>query len=156
MKEKKNHHRRPLEVSIVVLIAVVAVVVYLVRAALIFNNLGVLENGIPQGLFQDYTITEIEGQIAIGFYYLLVSFAAMVISIGLLRMRRWSWVAFMMWAGFNLVIGLLRFFYSSSSSNYLYLFLSVVVVFILNQAEVQHVFGIHRGEIVEEDFEDVE
>jgi hypothetical protein len=154
MKEQNHHHRRPLEVSIVVLIALVAVVVYLVRAALIFDQLGVLDKGLPAGLFQDYVITEIESQVAIGFYYLLVSVTALVIAIGLLRMYRWSWVAFMMWAGFNLIIGLLRQLYSASKSNYLYLFLSVVVVFILNQAEVQRVFGIRREE--QEEFEDAE
>ncbi len=154
MKEQKNHHRRPLEVSIVVMIALVAVVVYLVRAALIFDQLGVIDNGLPVGLFQDYIITEIESQIAIGFYYLLVSFTALVIAIGLLRMQRWSWVAFMMWAGFNLIVGLIRFLYSTSTSNYLYLFLSVVVVFILNQAEVQRIFDVRHEE--QEEFEDAE
>jgi hypothetical protein len=154
MNKKKNRHRRPLEVFVVVLIAVVAVVVYLIRAALIFNNLGVLENGIPEGLFQGYTLSETGGQIAFGFFYIFVSFAALVIAIGLLWMRRWSWVAFMVWAGFNMVIGLLRLLYGAPKSNYLYLFLSVVVVFILNQAEVQRVFGIHYEEL--EDLEDVE
>jgi hypothetical protein len=155
MTEQKNHHRRPLEVSIVVLIALVAVVVYLVRASLVFDNLGMFETGIPSGLFQGYVITEIESQAATGFYYLLVCCTALIIAIGLLRMRRWSWVAFMMWAGFNLIVGLLRLLYSASKSNYLYLFLSVVVVFILNQAEIQQVFGIRREE-EEEDLEDEE
>ena len=160
MKAKKTTPRRPLEVSLVALIAVVAVLVYLVRGALILNNLGVLENGIPRDILLGYTLTETGSQIMIAFYYLFLSLAALVIAVGLLRMQRWSWVAFMLWAGFNMIVGLLRLLSSTTKSNYLYLFLSVVVVFILNQAEVQRGFGIRREEIEEfvsfEEDEDVE
>src|SRR4030042_3372495 len=99
MQAKKTTPRRPLEVSLVALIAVVAVMVYLARGALILNNLGVLENGIPRDILLGYTLTETGSQIMIAFYYLFISLAAMVIAVGLLRMQRWSWVAFMLLAG---------------------------------------------------------
>jgi len=151
---REKSEKLPLEVTIVVLIAVVAVLVYFLRAFFILENLGVFEKGIPIPVFQGYALTKAGVQLVIGSYYLVVSIAALVIAIGLLRMRRWSWVAFMAWAGFNMIVGLLRYFYSDSNHNYLYLFLSVVVAFILNQAEVQHVFGIRREEV--KDFEDAD
>ena len=145
--------KRPTAITIVGLIAVIAAFVYFLRAFLLLQSLGLFEKGFSSSVFQVYALTETGIQWVIGLYYLVVSIAAYVIAIGLLRVRRWSWVAFMMWAGFNMIVGLWRYFYGATNSNYLYLFLSVLVAFILNQAEVQRLFGIRgeEGEDIEHD-----
>jgi uncharacterized membrane protein len=144
--------KRPVAITIVGLIAVIAALVYFLRAFLLLESLKFFEKGLSGPVFQGYTLTETGAQWVNALYYLLVSIVAYLIAIGLLSMRRWSWIAFMSWAGFNMVVGLLHHFYNRSDSNYVYLFLSVVVVFILNQAEVQRLFGVQSQ--VAEDFDD--
>jgi hypothetical protein len=140
-----RHHKiskRPVAITIVGLIAVIAALVYFLRAFLLLEGLQFFEKGLPGPVFQGYALTEAGAQWVSALYYLVVSIGAYLIAIGLLRMSRWSWIAFMSWAGFNMVVGLLHHLYDRSDSNYVYLFLSVVVVFILNQAEIQRLFGI--------------
>jgi len=142
MQEKPKTEKRPTAITIVGLIAVVAVFGYFLRGFLILEELGVFIKGIPNPILIGIIPTESGLQLVIGFYYIAVSIAAFVIAIGLIGAYRWSWVAFMMWSGFNMVVGLVRYFYGAPDSNYLYLFLSVVVAYTLNLGEVQKLFGV--------------
>jgi hypothetical protein len=61
-----------------------------------------------------------------------------VFSIGLWRLRRWAWVAVMLWAGLNMTQALVSYF--RGDQQYVAMALSVVIVLYLNQREVQLAF----------------
>lgn len=143
---KTRVEKRPIAITIVGLIAVIAAFGYFMRGFLILENLGILKNGMPDSIVIGIIPTEAGLQLIIGIYYFVVSISAYLIAIGLIGAHRWSWVAFMIWSGFNMIVGLTRYFYGAPESNYLYLFLSVVVAYILNLSEVQKLFGIQKPE----------
>jgi hypothetical protein len=72
---------------------------------------------------------------------LVLSGFAVVIGVAALRMRRWSWVAFMTWALIGLVHQLLRrFFYANP--DYVAMALDTVVVLVLTPLDVQIAFRV--------------
>jgi hypothetical protein len=79
--------------------------------------------------------------LAEGVVDLLLSGFAVAIGAAALRMRRWSWVAFMSWALVGLVHQLLRrFFYDDP--DYVAMALDTVVVLVLTPLDVQIAFRI--------------
>lgn len=58
--------------------------------------------------------------------------------IGLIFLRRWAWTFTMILTGFFLLMGIVRYF--SGSPNYFNLAVNVIVVFYMNQREVQRPF----------------
>jgi membrane associated rhomboid family serine protease len=62
------------------------------------------------------------------------------IAFGLLWLKRWAWVLTMLWAGLNLIAGLLSYY--NDEPNYIGMALSVVAVYYLNQREVQAAFNV--------------
>jgi hypothetical protein len=65
---------------------------------------------------------------------------ALILVFSLLAMRRWAWVALMLWASFNMTLNLIRYFYGQP--RYVLTLLSVIMVFALAQGEVRQAFGI--------------
>lgn len=59
-------------------------------------------------------------------------------AVGLLLRQRWAWVGTMLWAGANMVVGLIAYYHDQP--HYISLALSVVVVLYLNLREVQLAF----------------
>lgn len=60
------------------------------------------------------------------------------IAAGLWRFQRWAWVLVMIQSGILMASDLLGYFYGNPS--YLTMFINVIIVFYLNQREVQRVF----------------
>jgi hypothetical protein len=72
---------------------------------------------------------------------LVLGALAMAIGFAALRMRRWSWVAFMTWALIGIVHQLLRHFFYDHP-DYLAMALDTVAVLFLTPLDVQIAFGI--------------
>jgi uncharacterized membrane protein len=62
----------------------------------------------------------------------------LIIAVGLWRLRRWAWVATMVWTGINMAI--LLYGYSHGRPQYHSMLLSVITVFYLNSRDVQAAF----------------
>jgi hypothetical protein len=77
-----------------------------------------------------------------GFYFELagpfIGGIGLIVSYGLWRLRRWGWVATMLWAGANMVQALYGYFWAEPQ--YGAMALSVVIVLYLNQRDVQLAF----------------
>ena len=76
--------------------------------------------------------------------YLVLSVTGIVVLIGFLSLRRWSWVLLMAWTGVSLIISLLDYFYSHP--NYLVMVSNVIIAFALNITDVQRIYGIRRDD----------
>ena len=61
-----------------------------------------------------------------------------IVAVGLWRLRRWAWVAIMLWTGLNMAAALHA--YWIGNPYYLSMALSVIQVFYLNMREVQVAF----------------
>jgi lysylphosphatidylglycerol synthetase-like protein (DUF2156 family) len=149
-KSKKSKRKRPVAVTVVGLIAMAVVILYLVLAALILLGLGVFQTGhIPSGPWWEGLKPTQLGKLLFEVVYLLIlGLVTFLIAINFILMRRWAWVALMTWTGITLALNLMRYLYGSP--DYFSMFLAVVLVLAMNQADVQQVFGIqHREEEVE-------
>lgn len=62
----------------------------------------------------------------------------LAVAVGLWRLRRWAWVAIMLWTGVNMAAALHA--YWNGYPHFLSMALSVIQVFYLNMREVQVVF----------------
>ncbi len=62
-----------------------------------------------------------------------------VIAVGLWRLKRWAWVAAMLWTGTALAGALVLYF--RGQPNYPLMIEHIIIVFYLNQRDVQHAFG---------------
>ena len=65
----------------------------------------------------------------------------LALAFGLWRLNRWAWTGMMLWHGLILATGLVA--YLRGEQPFLELAISVVVVFYLNQSEVQRAFRRH-------------
>jgi uncharacterized membrane protein (DUF2068 family) len=74
---------------------------------------------------------------------LAIAGVGLLIAVGLWQLRRWAWIATMIWTGFNLATALLA--YVNGQPEYGVMAVEVAVVFYLNQREVQRAFG-QRGD----------
>ena len=72
--------------------------------------------------------------------YAVLSLGGIIVLIGFLRMKRWSWVVLMVWTGISLTISLFDYFYSET--NYIIMASDTIVALALSQADVQRIFGI--------------
>lgn len=137
-----NAGKRPVAVTVVGLIALVAAAAALVIVLLALGPGGLWEQAQNEPLFAGLRLTE-TGQEFVRAMGLFISGAVtFVLSIGLFSVKRWAWVGLMAWTGINLAINLVRYWYERPE--YIVLLFGVVVVFSLNLAEVQEAFGIRR------------
>ena len=74
----------------------------------------------------------------------LMMLAGLVVAAGLVSLKRWAWVATMLWVGLNLFAEL-GFYFNGKETNYLVLVVSIAQVFYLNLSDVQAAFE-RRGE----------
>lgn len=140
---KRRSLKRPAPVTIAALAALLVTIAYLVQVAE-----PLLRSGISQSHFLAPAILtgRLSGQQAayvIGIADLLLGLIALVLVFSLMAMRRWAWVALMLWASFNMTLNLIRFLYGQP--RYVLTFLSVVMVFALAQGDVRQAFGIRLG-----------
>lgn len=138
---KRRSLKRPAPVTTAALAALLVTIAYLVQVAE-----PLLRGGIPQyHLLAPVTgrLSELQAAYLIGIADLLLGLIALVLVFSLLAMRRWAWVALMLWASFNMTLNLIRFLYGQP--RYILTLLSVVMVFALAQGDVRHAFGIRLG-----------
>ena len=62
-----------------------------------------------------------------------------MIAIGLWRMQRWAWFVMMVFVGWSMALDIWRVMYGSP--NYWRMLLNVIIVFYLNQRDVQRAFS---------------
>ncbi len=106
----------------------------------------VFRNGINGPLLEPgaFMPTPLGAALFFSAVYLLLSVAGLVVLIGFLRMKRWSWVVLMAWTGASLMITLINYFYSHP--NYLVMASNTIIAFALNQADVQRLFKIRTDQ----------
>jgi len=143
-RKKSNKKKRPIAVSV---IAVAIVALFLIRLYQVIEPLirnQVFINGITGPFFTGWKLTVLGSALLSSATYLVLSVTGIVVLIGFLRLRRWSWVLLMAWTGVSLTISLVDYFYSHP--NYLVMASNVIIAFALNIADVQRIFGIRRDD----------
>jgi hypothetical protein len=122
-------------------------VLFLIRLYQVFEPLirnQVFKYGITAPLFAGWKLTALGSALLSSSTYLVLSLAGILVLIGFLRLRRWSWVLLMAWTGASLVISLVDYFYSRP--NYAVMASNVIIAFALNITDVQRIFGIRRDD----------
>jgi hypothetical protein len=143
-RKKSDQKKRPIAVTV---IAVGIVVLFLVRLYQFFEPLirnKVFRDGITAPLFIGWQVTLLGSAIFTSLAYLLLSIAGIIVLVGFLSLRRWSWVLLMAWTGVSLIISLVEYFYTYP--NYLVMASNVIIAFALNITDVQRIFGIRSDD----------
>ena len=143
-RKKSDTRKRPVAVLVV---AVAIVVLFLIRLYQFFEPLirnGVFKHGIIVPIFNGWKVTAFGNILITSIVYLVLSLTGIVVLIGFLRLRRWSWVLLMVWTCTSLIISLVDYFYRNT--NYVVMTSNVIIAFALNINEVQHIFGIRRDD----------
>ena len=141
-RKKSDKKKRPIAVTV---IAVAIVVLFLIRLYQFFEPLirnGIFKSGITAPLFIGWKLTAFGNTLLSSAAYLVLSLAGIIVLIGFLSLRRWSWVLLMVWTCASLIISLVDFFYRHT--NYVVMTSNVIIAFALNMNEVQRIFGIRR------------
>ncbi len=142
-KRKKNYRRKsPIPVTV---IALAIVVLFLIRLYQVFEPLvreHVFQDGVIGPLFSAWKLTGLGRDLLSSIFYFILSLAGIVVLIGFLRLRRWSWVVLMAWTGVSLITSLMDYFYTHP--NYAVMASNVIIAFALNMTEVQRIFKIRR------------
>jgi hypothetical protein len=86
---------------------------------------------------------EIDNDFVEGSITLALLVIAIVIAVGLWRLRRWAWIATMIWFGVSMATALAA--WRDGHAPYTSMVLDVITVFYLNQRDVQAAFR-HRRE----------
>ena len=145
VKRKKSYRKkRPVAVSV---ISVAIGVLFLIRLYQVIEPLirqQVFKEGIAGPLLTGWKVTALGSVLLSSLTYLFLTAAGIVVLIGFLRLRRWSWVLLMTWTGISLIISLVDYFYSHP--NYLVMASDVVIAFALNMTDVQQIFKIRRDD----------
>jgi len=139
-KKPRQRRKRPLAVTIV---AWTILIMFFVRLYQVFEPLilaGVFEHGIAGPLFEGNWFTPFGFTMLVSAAYAALSLSGIIVLIGFLRMKRWSWVVLMAWTAISLTITLFDYFYSET--NYIIMASDTIVALALNQADVQRIFGI--------------
>jgi hypothetical protein len=139
-RKKSDKKKRPIAVPVV---AAAIVVLFLIRLFQFFDPLvrnGVFRNGITAPLLIGWKVTAFGNILFSSAAYLVLSLAGIVVLIGFLRLRRWSWVLLLVWTCASLIVSLVDYFYRHT--NYVVMASNVIIAFALNMSEVQRIFGI--------------
>jgi hypothetical protein len=139
-KKSKKRRKRPVAVTIV---AWTILIMFFMRLYQVFEPLvltGVFEKGFVEPLIEGGWITSFGIAMLTSAAYAMLSLSGIIVLIGFLRMKKWSWVVLMVWTGISLMISLLDYFYSTA--NYIIMASDTIIAFALNQADVQRIFGI--------------
>jgi len=134
--------KRPLAITLVGLLAVLAAAASIAHGLFELWLAGMLSTAQPPPPLLDPRWSELWRPLARGVVDIGVGLVLLIIGISLLRLRRWSWVALMVWTTIGLAIGLVRYYLDQP--NYVAMAFNVLVVLALNQRDVQSVFGIRH------------
>ena len=136
-REKKPVIQRPRSVAILVMLQVfqgIGLIAYSLYMGELFGW------GFEQKDFQFLHIAPIEvfETISSGTLYLVLAILTLYIALALWLLNSWAWIAAMTLQGFSLFAALVG--YLGHQPNYISMLLSILLVFYLNQQEVQAVF----------------
>jgi hypothetical protein len=143
-RQKKWTKKRPPAVTVVAWTIWVLFIIRLYQFVEPLVREGVFRSGISAPLLAGAKLTPLGSAVLSSAIYLFLSLAGIVVLIGFLRVKRWSWVTLMAWTGISLTITLINYFYSQP--NYLVMASDTVIAFALNQADVQRIFGIRTDQ----------
>jgi hypothetical protein len=149
-RKKTKGKKRPIAVTV---ISIAIIVLFIVRLYQIFKPLyvmGVFRLGMfGRPLYTSQGLTEMGRAVLDSAFYFIIAIGMVIVLIGFLRMRRWSWVVMMSWVGISMITGLVDYFYFGHP-NYVIMGSDVVIAFALCQADVQRIFGIRTdiGELL--------
>ena len=153
-KGKKRLHKerkRPIANTIIVLLTLVEITLRIIWVTDYILKTKIWEYGLPRQLWDVRAPTTAGVELAAAAFRLLWLLIGLAVLIGLLRMKRWSWVMMVFWASISLSIGILHYFYRSGNpftpSDYIVMAADMVLVFALNQAEIQRLYGIRRDDV---------
>jgi hypothetical protein len=86
-----------------------------------------------------FTFSVGQGTSEVDLEALVLTVLGCVIAVGLWRLKRWAWVAVMIWTGAALAGALVLYF--RGQPNYPLMIEHIIIVFYLNQRDVQQAFG---------------
>lgn len=135
-------HKRPVAVTVVAVITLVAAILAVALVVAAMGPGGLWEEARNEPLLAGLRPTETGEQFLRAAMQLTFGVVTIALSIGLFGIRRWAWVGLMAWTGMNLALNLVRYWYKQP--DYLSILFDVIVIFTLNLAEVQEAFGIRR------------
>jgi hypothetical protein len=141
VKETPVRFERPRSVTILAFLQVVQSLGFLG-----FGVMQVIEYKWPETIVWDSPETLIPTLFDLmisGIGLIFVGVLMLIVTIELLRLRSWAWILSMSVQGMGLFAALLG--YMRGDPNYLTMFLGVLLVFYLNQQEVQDAFRQVRG-----------
>jgi hypothetical protein len=144
IRKRSERKKRPIAVSV---IALAIVALFAIRLYQFYEPLfrqDVFKNGLTGPLWIGWRLTGLGSALLSSLTYFILSLAGLVVLIGFLRLRRWSWLLLITWTGVSLVISLADYFYSRP--NYAVMASNVIIAFALNLADVQRIFGIRSDD----------
>ena len=121
--------KRPFGVTVIIIIQLFSML------AFVGDLFGLPLSDLPD-LSPAWVYRDMNSVLVFGLPILLVQ---LVIIVGLWRLQRWAWFLIMVQLGIGLAIYIWAYF--NGVALYIYMLLNIIIVFYLNQHEVQHVFG---------------
>lgn len=140
-RKKTKGKKRPIAVTVIGMAIIVLFVVRLYQVFIPLIELEVFVNGLSGPFYSDTGLTEAGRALFDSIFYSVLAVGLVIVLIGFLRMRRWSWVMLMTWVGISMVVGLVDYFYFEQP-NYVIMASDVVIAFALSQADVARIFGV--------------
>ena len=142
-RKKSSRKKSPIAVTV---IAIAIVVLFLIRLYQVFDPLireDVFKNGVSGPIYIGWKLTSLGSALLSSVTYFVLSVTGIIVLIGFLRLRRWSWVLLMAWTGVSLTISLVTYFYGQA--NFAVMASNVFIAYALNIPDVQRIFGIRKG-----------
>jgi hypothetical protein len=140
-RKKTKGKKRPIAVTVIGMAIVVLFIVRLYQVFIPLVELEVFANGLSGPFYSDTVLTEAGRALFDSIFYFMLAVGLVIVLIGFLRMRRWSWVMLMTWVGISMVSSLVDYFYFDQP-NYVIMASDVVIAFALSQADVARIFGV--------------
>ena len=135
--------KRPIAVTIAGLIIFVYLLYLVGRSAYESYLSGVWQPNALASLFTTSQVTVPQVATVGSWVRLALGILGLVILIGFLQQKRWSWVAFVTWLALGLVRTLALYFLGAP--DYDVMLMGVVLMLLLNQQEVQEAFGVRQA-----------
>ena len=137
---KRNRKKRPIAVTVIAWAIFILFLVRLYQAVEPLLAAGIFEKGLGSPLFDGLRFTPQGSALFISASYAFLSLSGIIVLIGFLRMKRWSWIVLVVWTAISLTITLLDYFYDQP--NYIVMASDTLIALALNQADVQRIFRI--------------
>jgi hypothetical protein len=145
VKRKKSFKKKqPIAVTI---IAVMIVVLFLLRLVQVYDPIvrhQILNAIFIRPLHIGWQLTTLGLTLVTSIGYILLSITGLIVLVGFLRLRRWSWVLLMAWTGASLTISLVDYF--TSRANFAVMASNVIIAFALNIPDVQRIYKIRKDD----------